>query len=417
MSGFITDKKKIKSMMIIFFFIYFTSYVTRNNFGAVLEGIRQATGYTKSALGLVTTMGFITYGVGQLISGFLGDKIQPKLLLLIGLLTSCTMNVLIPFMPSTTGMCVLWGVNGFAQAFMWPPLVKLMAGVFEKEKYDRAVIVVSWGAMLGTSANYLISFLFVSVLNWKFVFFASTLIGVVVSFLIAVRCPKVQLTIKEKIAEVQGQLENKKNTKWFSIVVVVIMLCIVLQGSLRDGIATWMPTFVNNEFNLGDNIAILTGVLMPLLGIVSFTIASKLYAKKFTNPLTCAGVIFAPASICAMVLIIPAVFGVEIGAIPTIAATAILNACMHGTNVMLVCMVPKYFSYTGRVSLISGILNAFTYVGSAISIYGYPLIQGVGGLDAVKIVWVITAVLGMVLSFVIAKPFRKKYMERQLENK
>ena len=124
--------------------------------------------------------------------------------------------------------------------------------------------------------------------------------------------------------------------------------------------------------------------------------------------MTCAGVIFVPAAICAIVLIFPVIFILEIGVIPTIIAIAILNGCMHGTNVMLVCMVPKYFSFTGKVSLISGLLNAFTYVGSAISIFVYPML----GLGAVKIVWMVTAVLGMVLSFVIAKSFRKKYMER-----
>ena len=412
MSNFITNKKKATVMMIFFFFVYFTSYVTRNNFGAVLEGIKQATGYTKSALGVVTAASFVTYGAGQLISGFIGDRIQPKFLLVGGLLLSCVMNVLIPLMPSTTSMCVVWGINGFAQAFMWPPLVKLMAGLFEKDQYDRAVVFVSWGGMVGTIANYLVSFLFVSVLNWKFVFFFSTLVGVIMAVLLLVFCPKVALFVRPSKKVEDLPMTDKKDTKWMSITVLIIMVCIVLQGSLRDGISTWMPTFINGEFNLGDNISILSGVLMPALGIVSFVIASKLHAKKFKNPISCTAVLFIPATICALVLIIPVVTGLNIGAIPTIIAMALLTGCTHGINMMLVCMVPKHFAYTGKVSLVSGILNAFTYIGSAVSIYGYPLIEGAGGLDAVKIVWIITAVLGLVLCLVVSKPFKKKYMDR-----
>ena len=408
MSNFITNKKKATIMMIFFFFVYFTSYVTRNNFGAVLEGIRQATGYSESALGLVTTMSFITYGVGQLISGFLGDKIQPKILLVVGLFLSCAMNVLIPFMPSTTAMCVLWGVNGFAQAFMWPPLVKLMAGLFEKEQYDRAVVFVSWGGMIGTIVNYLVSFLFVSVLNWKFVFYFSTLIGVVMAVLLIFFCPKVSLFVRPVKKVEDLPITDKKDTKWMSLTVAVVMICIVLQGSLRDGIGTFMPTFIDQEFNLGDSISILSGVLMPILGIVSFMTASKLYAKKFKNPLICTAVIFIPATICSFILNLQGFFGANIGAIPTIIAMALLNGCTHGINVMLVCMVPKYFTYTGKVSLVSGILNAFTYLGSAISNFGYPLL----GLGTVQVVWLATAVLAMTLCFLASKSFKKKYMDR-----
>ena len=412
MSTFVMGKKKTSLMMILMFLIYFTSYITRNNFSAVLEGIRQAEGYTKEALGVVTAISFVTYGAGQLISGFLGDRIQPKALLVSGLLLSCVMNFLIPFMPNTTMMCVLWGINGFAQAFMWPPLVKLMAGLFEKEKYDRAVVYASWGGMIGTIANYLLSFLFVSILSWRFVFYFSSVFGVMMATVIFTTCPNVSLAPNlKKIKEATSNtVDVKNNGKWFSIVVLVVMICIVLQGSLRDGIATWMPTFIDNEFNLGDGVSILTGALMPILGIVSFVIASKIHATKFKNPLTCTAVIFVPATICAIVLIIPAVFKVDIGAIPTIIAMALLNGCTHGINMMLVCMVPKHFVYTGKVSLISGVLNAFTYIGSAVSIYGYPIIQDSLGLDAVKIVWVITAVLAMTLCFVVAKPFSKKYM-------
>lgn len=408
----VKGNKKPIAMMMFFFFVYFTSYVTRSNFGAVLEGIRKATDYTKEALGVVTATSFITYGAGQLISGYLGDKIQPKTLLITGLLVSCAMNILIPFMPSTGAMCVLWGVNGFAQAFMWPPLVKLMTGLFDKENYDKAVVFTSWGGMVGTIANYLISFFWVAVLSWKFVFFTSALIGVVMAVLLIFICPSVQLSVKQKANQIEDNLTDKKDTKWFSMTVVVIMFCIILQGSLRDGIATWMPTFINGEFNLGESIAILSGVLMPILGIVSFVIASRLYARKFKNPLVCTTIFFIPATVCALFLIIPVVFSVNVGAIPTIIAMAILNGCTHGINMMLVAMVPRFFTYTGKVSLISGILNAFTYIGSAISIYGYPLIEEASGLGAVKIVWVITAVLAMVLCILVAKPFKKKYMDR-----
>ena len=133
------------------------------------------------------------------------------------------MNVLIPFMPNTTIMCVLWGINGLAQAFVWPPIVKILVAIFDKENYDKAIVVVSWGGMVGTIVNYLISFLFVSVLNWKFVFFFTAFIGVVVSIYIMIFCPKIDILVKEKIETAIKEEKPKTDTKWFSFTVVVLM--------------------------------------------------------------------------------------------------------------------------------------------------------------------------------------------------
>ena len=80
----LTEPQKIRALVFLFTITYLVSYVTRINFGAIISEMVEATNMTRSMLSTAVTGSFITYGAGQIISGFLGDKIQPKKLVLIG---------------------------------------------------------------------------------------------------------------------------------------------------------------------------------------------------------------------------------------------------------------------------------------------------------------------------------------------
>jgi len=125
--------------------MYMVSYMTRINYGAIVSEMEQATGFSKSTLSMALTGTFISYGVGQLISGLLGDRIPPKRLILLGLGITASMNALLPFCPNAWWMLGIWCINGLAQSFLWPPLVKLMSLLFTHEGYKCVSTRVTWG--------------------------------------------------------------------------------------------------------------------------------------------------------------------------------------------------------------------------------------------------------------------------------
>ena len=65
--------------------VYFVSYFSRKDFAAVMEGMISEQVIAKSLAGLALTMLFIFYGVGQLVSGYLGDKFRPAYLIILAL--------------------------------------------------------------------------------------------------------------------------------------------------------------------------------------------------------------------------------------------------------------------------------------------------------------------------------------------
>ena len=143
------NKRDVNILTAIFMLTYMISYITRINYGAVISEIGSAEGITKTLLSMAVTGSFITYGTGQIVSGICGDRFSPKKLVSLGLAVTTVMNLLIPFCTSPYLMCAVWCVNGFAQAFMWPPIVKIMSHTMTDADYQTSIVKVLWGSSFG----------------------------------------------------------------------------------------------------------------------------------------------------------------------------------------------------------------------------------------------------------------------------
>ncbi len=98
---------------------------------------------------------FVFYGIGQLVSGYLGDKIKPSYIIIFGLVLTAVCNLLMPLVPISTLMIPLWGLNGFAQAMLWPPIVKILSCYLSHEQFVSANLVVTSAAHISTIVLYL----------------------------------------------------------------------------------------------------------------------------------------------------------------------------------------------------------------------------------------------------------------------
>lgn len=390
----IEDKQRVTRLMLLFMATYLVSYLTRVNYAAVVTEIADAEGMLRSVASLALTGSAVTYGVGQLLSGWLGDRIQPRTLVFGGLLTTILTNLLIPLCGTAYQMAAVWCVNGLAQAFMWPPLVRLMSTLFSAADYKRGCVVVSWGSSLGTILVYLASPLCIRLAGWRSVFLVSAAAASVMAAVWLCKCPRIAPAAAEKPAAAPAA----RAFPW-SPMLAAILFCIVLQGSLRDGVTTWLPSLLSDAFGLGNETSILSGVVLPVFSIAAFQLVSLVYRRAIRNELTLAGLLFAGGALSALLL---ALFHTG-GAALSVAAAALLTGCMHGVNLMLICMLPPYYAGYGRISLVSGMFNACTYIGSAASAYGMAAFSESFGWDGTILLWLAVALTGGLLCFAFAK--------------
>ena len=396
----LTSRKDVNMLALLLAVTYTISYITRINYGAVILEMERATGFSKSLLSMALTGSFITYGVGQIISGICGDIFPPKKLVSLGLVLTVSMNILIPICNNPYQMLVVWCVNGFAQSFMWPPIVKLMTELLSSEDYKKVSAKVSWGCSFGTILVFLVSPLLISLRGWKSVFVFSAICGICMLFIWN------RYSYEINTSERKSSISNKGNLRILCTpILVCIMVAIILQGSLRDGITTWMPSYIAETYNISSKISILTGVVLPIFGLLCIQTATVLYRKVLKNPLVCAGVFFAIGAVSAISLRMITGDNAALSVI----LSALIAGCMHGVNVILICMIPHFFEKYGIVSTVSGVLNSCTYIGSAISTYGIAAISEKFGWSYTLTIWCLIATLGTFLCLICIKPWKKNF--------
>ena len=177
------------------------------------------------------------------------------------------------------------------------------------------------------------------------------------------------------------------------------MLGVAFEGALREGILTWMPTYISQTYDLGSEISILSGVILPVFSTASVVLSMVIYEHFIKNPLHYA----------TLVLVIGAVFSGVLYAFTgksaaiSVASFAIITAAMHGASLMLTTMIPPLYLKKGNVSTVSGVINAATYVGSALSGVGTAALSSAFGWRAVTGVWVAFALISAACCFIASK--------------
>ena len=369
----LTNNRWVRNFSALCFMVYFCSYITRINFGAVVSEIIVAEGILKSSASAVITAGFIFYGIGQIFSGFLGDHIAPNRMISWGLGTTAFLNLLIPFCAGVEQMTIIWSLNGLAQSMLWPPLVRVMSEMIPSDQFGKGCVSVSIAASIGTITVYLFGPVLIITSGWRLVFFVCGTITIAAAGIWTVGFSRLRRRASADMPPTSKPIARPNDSIDIASIrkiaitsgLIYIILGIVLQGALRDGITTWIPSYLSETFQLKNSVAILMTVALPIVSILTFQITSQLQKRVFKNELACAAFLYA-IGFGALLLLS---FFSSFNALLSIALSSIVTGSMHGVNLMLVVMLPRRFSRFGRISGISGILNFFTYLGSALSTF------------------------------------------------
>lgn len=397
-------EKRTNGLAVLFTVAYMVSYITRINFGAIISEVEADTQISRTMLSAAVTGSFITYGIGQIFSGICADRFSPKKLVERGLVISVLMNLLMPLCNDADFMLAVWCINGFAQAFMWPPIVKLMVAAFSEEAYKKMAVKISWASSYGTILVYLTAPALITIASWKAVFYFSALCGIIMVVIWNKYCIDIPCRPREN-TKMKRKTEKTGAKVLFSPVLIAVMLAIILQGMLRDGVTTWMPSYIADTYHLSTVVSILTGIVLPLFSILCTQISSVLYRRRLKSPVLCSAVMFLIGTISTISLYCVSGNSVIISVI----CSALLTGTMHGVSSMLTAMVPPYFKRYGNVSTATGALNACAYVGSGISTYGIAVLSEKTGWQNTLLVWCLIAALGSAVCLGAIKPWKKLF--------
>lgn len=413
------DKKLLKKMSrfcLLCCFVYFSSYITRKSYNASIKAIIDdaSLGFNSVDTGLAVTGSFITYGIGQIINGFLGDKIRARKMITIGLIGASLCNIIIPFWLSPTGFCILWSFNGFFQSMIWPPLVRSMSENFTLEFYKKGSTLVSVACSIATIGIYLLVAFFVEFFKWQYTFYFCAAIGIlsaVMWYTVYGKYEHHPIVDRHEDSSSPNSEPAAEKLPFFKVVMissaVPIALAVAFQGFLRDGIETWMSTFLADNYNINTSGAILTVAILPILSILSYSVGSY-FQRKTGCPLTSSLIIWGFAIVFSAALLLFYQSSAVIGVI----GIAVLSGASHAINLMLTNRINIYYKKVGYVSTFSGLLNSFTYIGAALATYGIAEITSEQPVNwkPVMLIFLAVSVCGFILNL-IAIPRWKKFMK------
>lgn len=388
------------------FFLCICTYIValfgRMSYSAVMAELITAEGFTKSEAGLVGTALFATYGVCQILSGFLGDKLDPKKMIAIGVGMSGLLNIGMGLAGSLPIMLALWMMNGIFQSFVWSPVARIFAELMPPAYRKGACANSAIAFPLATIIMYLAASLLLQFASWRIVFILS---GISMLVCTAVWVNRMnyfgRMTIKHGPIETVtlSPAEAEASGSLFKVLlmsgVIFGIFGSLTGGLLRDGIQSWVPTFMTERFGLSTALSVALAIALPVVNILGVFGVKALAARRIRNEMRGAAGFFVACIVC-LALLIPA--SGNSAALSLVLMTA-ASTCMVGSNTMLMNFIPVHFGTIGKVSSITGVLNCASYLGSAISSYGIGHVAEQLGWTAAIWVWLGFAAVAMLLAF------------------
>ncbi|MCU1234832.1 MAG: transporter [Candidatus Solibacter sp.] len=109
---------------------YALFYFVRKNLSVAMPAMEHDLGITKSQLGLFLTLHGLLYGVSKFANGILGDRMNARILLPLGLALCAAVNFAFGLNSTVFALGALWMLNGWFQGMGFPPCARLMTHWF-----------------------------------------------------------------------------------------------------------------------------------------------------------------------------------------------------------------------------------------------------------------------------------------------
>ncbi len=350
-----------RNVFLLCWLAYSATYICRLNYSAVIPTLTTAGVFSESRIAAVSSAFFVCYGLGQIVSGVVGDRLPTDRMIFCGVLLSAVSNILIFFFHSYRALLLLWAANGLFQSLVWSPILKLASVEYGAEDRVRFGMQMSTTVPVGTVLSYCVSLLTMLVLPWQYVFLTcgGALLAVALVWRIGVR--GLHLHPSAPAAQIPKIWKKGALAQVFTGSLLLLLVPIVVQGTLKDSVTQWVPDFFADGFQLSVSFSLLLTMVLPIINVTGAFLA-RWVNRYLHSEVRTSGVFFGIALL--FLLVLP--FAAKHSAVLSLIAMVMITNCMFAVNVMLITLVPLRFAKQGVVSTVAGLLNAAAYIGCAV---------------------------------------------------
>ena len=391
----ITDKKvRTEEILIgsLCAISYLAVYVARNVLSTVTPVMVENGEFTKEYIGNISSLFFIFYAIGQLLNGFLGDKIKARYMMSAGLLLAAVVNFIFPYIVVTRAAAkAAYGLTGFFLSMIYAPMTKVVAENTHPEYTTRCSLGYSLASYVGSPVAGALA----AIMAWQSVFTVSSIALAVMS----VACFTVFLHLEKKGVIVHNRYKKFKDVyekrSFFGNISVLVKrrillfsLVSVLTGVVRTAVVFWLPTYFSEHLGFPPRTAAAVFTIATLLISLTVFLTVVVY-KLFRSNMDLT--LFATFTLSALFFL-----GVFLIKQPILNVFMIVMAvmCANSAATVLWSMYCPTLKDTGIVSAATGFLVFIGYIASSLSSSLFANAVDSIGWGNLIIVWMGLMILG-----------------------
>lgn len=345
------------------------------------------TGLTIEQLGILGTIMYVTYGVGKFMNGILADKCNIRVFMATGLLGASIVNLFFPFAPSLIILYILWGLNGIFQSMGFPPVAKGLVHWFAPKERATKWTIWSSSHTFGTCTVGLVATGFLAMGNWRYVFIASGIIGIIgaiaLLFTLTDRPQSVGLPKIEDYKNDRMPVVPEKNLNHNQILVKyvfgngflwILAITYVFVYFIRFATLDWTSVYLVKECNFTPGAAAATLAIMPFFGVPGGIVAGWIADKYFKGRCAPINIIFliilGTACFCcipSLGLVSPDKFGPVLSPIINGVILGAIGFFVDGPQNLVGGVQTSRVTVQEAASAATGFTGMFGYVGAVLS--------------------------------------------------
>ncbi|MBR6719644.1 MAG: MFS transporter [Clostridia bacterium] len=367
---------------------YLAVYFARNTLGAIAPHM----GMPDSLIGNMSSVYFLTYAIGQLINGYIGDKIKARYMISGGLFFAGIANLLIPlFLPvNETGAVISYGVTGFFLSMIYGPMTKIVAENTEPVYATRCSLGYEVAGFVGAPAAGLAASLFA----WQGVIYAGSALLTGMAMVFFAICAG----FERKGIVAYNRFNKIKEEKKGSIKVLIerrilkFTVISIITGVIRTTVVFWMPTYFNQY--LGFSAEKSSAIFAVASVIITFTtfISVGTYEMLNRNMDLTILIMFTVSTVFFSLLYLVKSPYINVG----IMIVAVLASCAASS--MMWCRYCPSLRDTGMVSSVTGYLDFLSYMAAAASTKIFSNAVSHIGWGNLILVWAGLMAIGILIS-------------------
>ena len=316
-------------------------YLGRVNVSVVLPMIAVELNVSRAEIGILGTVFFWVYGIGNFIFGEVSSHVSPFRIIGLGLLVSAIVNLAFGFQSALILMLALWGINGLAQAGAWPPMIRILAERLDPARAKRVSTVMPFSYVIGTVVAWTLIGAAATGDNWRLAFWLPGLVLLLVTVLwwqAGIDAPKTKSTglrASTIIAESRG--------------VAFALLVSALAGFVRNGSIIWLPTYILDSELIGDNLVGAVAAITQMVAIPGLLLAHRRVAR--TNQVLATAALMLGAAGIVFLLLTQTAEGLSL------VVLCLAMMLLGGAFGLVTSSMPLILAPPGRASSTAGTLN------------------------------------------------------------